>query len=112
MVKQLNTKIDELFETIHSSNEYKSYQEINKVLENNEEINKLIKEIKKLQQQAVKLEHQKDSSYKEIDKQIKEKLSILNSIPLYQEYIKKMEALNDILSTSSNQIEKYINSKI
>ena len=105
-------KLDELFQTIESSKEYKSYQKINKILDNNKEIKSLVSEIKKLQQQSVKLEYNKNPKYKEIDKQIKEKVSKLNAIPLYQEYLKRMDELNDILSESSFQIEKYINSKI
>ena len=105
-------KIDELFQTIISSNEYKSYEEINKILENNKEITSLVNTIKKLQKESVKLEYNKDVKYKEIDKQIKEKINKLNSIPLYKEYIRRMNELNDILSESSFQIEKYINSKI
>ena len=105
-------KIEELFQTIISSNEYKSYEEINKILENNKEITSLVNTIKKLQQESVKLEYNKDAKYKEIDKQIKDKINKLNSIPLYKEYIRRMNELNDILSESSFQIEKYINSKI
>ena len=105
-------KIDELFQTIISSNEYKSYEEINKILKNNKEITSLVNTIKKLQKESVKLEYNKDVKYKEIDKQIKEKINKLNSIPLYKEYIRRMNELNDILSESSFQIEKYINSKI
>ena len=105
-------KIEELFQTIISSNEYKSYEEINKILENNKEITSLVNTIKKLQKESVKLEYNKDAKYKEIDKQIKDKINKLNSIPLYKEYIRRMNELNDILSESSFQIEKYINSKI
>ena len=114
MVKQLNPKqkVEELFQTITSSEEYKSYEEIKKILENDQEIKSLINTIKKLQQESVKLEYNKNDKYKEIDKQIKEKINKLNSIPLYKEYIRRMNELNDILSESSFQIEKYINSKI
>ena len=114
MVKQLesNKKIEELFNTIENSIEYKKYKEINKTLENNPKIKELVNTIKRLQQKSVKLEEKKDNSYKEIDKQIEEKVKELNSIPIYQEYIKRMNELNYILTESSSNIEKYINSKI
>ena len=105
-------KIEELFKTIKESKEYKDYIEIEKIIDNNKEIKSLISLIKRLQQQSVKLEYNKDIKYKEIDKEIKEKVKQLNSIPIYQEYIKKMDKLNDILSASSSNIEKYINNKI
>ena len=108
----MNNKIEELFSTIENSKEYKLYQNINKSLNNNKEIKALVSEIKRLQQKSVKLEHNKDIKYKEVDKEIEQKVKKLNSIPLYQEYIRRMNDLNDILSESSNQIEKYINNKI
>ena len=65
-------------------------------------------EIKNLNKKATILEYNKDLKYKEIDKIIKEKTAILNSNPLYIEYKNKMDTLNDILSSSSNLIQKYI----
>ena len=114
MVKSLNPKdkIEELFQTIEESNEYKSYLNIKNILDRNEEVKKLVNEIKRLQQKSVKLEYNNDPKYKEVDAYIDEKVSKLNSIPIYKEYLNRMNELNDILSASSFQIEKYINSKI
>lgn len=108
----INEKIDNLFRSIEESDEYKRYLEIGNLLESDEEINVLIKEIKTLQQRSVKLEYNNDISYKEVDKEIENKVNKLNSIPIYQEYLKRMNTFNNILSESSNNIEKYINSKI
>ena len=114
MVRQLNPKekIEDLFKTIESSKEYQSYLNIKESIEKNEEINNLVKMIKRLQQKSVRLEHENNPKYKEVDKQIEEKVNKLNSIPLYKEYISRMNKLNDILSSSSKAIENYINSKI
>ena len=92
MVKLLSPKekIEELFETIKSSQEYKNYMEIKKIIEDNDEINSLVNEIKRLQQKSVKLEAKKDDSYKDVDRVIDEKVSQLNLIPLYQEYTRRM----------------------
>ena len=108
----INEKVDDLFKTIKESSEYKKYLEIGKVLENDKEVHKLIKEIKTLQQKSVKLEYNNNPKYKEIDKIIKKKVDILNNKPIYKEYLRRMNKFNDILSESSNNIEKYINSKI
>ena len=70
----IQTKIDELFETIKNSNEYKAYQNIGEVLDKNEEIKSLVEEIKKLQQESVRLEEEGNLEYKEIDKIIDEKV--------------------------------------
>ena len=108
----IENKMNELFESITSSTEYQAYLNIGSVLENNEEINTLVKEIKTLQQKSVELEYKGDSSYQEIDKIIEEKVKTLNEKPIYQEYLRRMNEFNDILTQSSSTIEKYINSKV
>ena len=114
MVKQqmIENKIEDLFNAIKDSKEYKAYLNIGNVLESDEEINKLINEIKALQKKSVRLEYEKDNSYKEVDKEIEKKVNLLNSKPIYQEYLRRMNNFNDILSESYNNIEEYINSKI
>ena len=108
----IENKLDELFSAIESSNEYQAYLNIGKVLENDEEINSLVTEIKELQQKSVRLEEQGNQEYKEIDKLIEEKVKLLNSKPIYQEYLRRMNEFNDIIAESSNSIEKYVNEKI
>ena len=108
----IQNKIDELFDTIKNSKEYKAYQNIGEVLNNNEEVNSLVEEIKELQQESVKLEEENNPKYKEIDKIIEEKVNTLNNIPVYKEYLRRMDEFNDIIASSKNNIEKYINEKI
>lgn len=105
-------KIDELFNTIKNSSEYKSYKKISNILSKDKEIMDTINKIKELQRKSVKLEYNNDSSYKEIDKQIEEYVSILNSNPIYKEYLRTMDNFNDIISIVTYNIEEYINSKI
>lgn len=108
----IDKKIDELFSAIEASTEYQAYLNIGKVLENDEEINCLVTEIKELQQKSVRLEEQGTLEYKEIDNIIEEKVKLLNSKPIYQEYLRRMNEFNDCLAESSNSIEKYVNEKI
>ena len=108
----IESKIDELFNTILDSKEYKAYLNIGEVLKEDEEINKLIKEIKALQKKSVYLEYNKDSTYMDVDKEIEEKVNLLNSKPIYKEYLRRMNTFNDILAESSHNIEEYVNSKI
>ncbi len=112
MVRLLHHKIEELFQTIQDSREYQDYLNIGKTLENNEEINELVREIKKLQQKSVELEYKGDTTYREVDQVIEEKVQLLNGNPIYQEYLRRMEEFNDILAESSHQIEEFVNSKI
>lgn len=108
----INEKIDELFQAINESAEYKAYQNIGNVLDNDDEIKALVAEIKGLQQKSVYLEEAGNDEYKEVDKLIEEKVALLNSKPVYQEYLRRMNEFNDILAMSSNQIEKFINKQI
>ena len=73
---------------------------------------RVVKEIKKLQQEIVKLEYCNDFDCMEMENDLEKKKERLYSIPMYQEYIKRMDILNDILAESTFQIEKYINSKV
>ena len=108
----INNKINELFETIKNSKEYLAYQNIGEVIKDNDEINNLVNEIKKLQQQSVKLEEEGNIKYKEIDKVIEEKVTTLNNIPIYKEYLRRMDEFNDLIAESKNNIELFINEKI
>lgn len=108
----IEKRIDELFQAITDSSIYRDYLTIGSVLEKDEEINQLIKEIKKLQQKSVQLEYHNDMHYKEIDKEIEKMVALLNSKPIYQEYLRRMNELNDVLAMSSSNIEQYVNSKI
>lgn len=108
----IQVKIDALIDTIKESHEYKRYIEIDKVLNKNKEINNLVNDVKKMQQRAVMLEYHKDHRYKKLDDKVKELIDELNSIPLYQEYTRRLNDLNDMISYVTYNIEEYINSKI
>ena len=108
----IQVKIDALIDTIKESQEYKRYIEIDKVLNKNKEINNLVNDVKKMQQRAVMLEYYKDHRYKKLDDKVKKLIDELNSIPLYQEYTRRLNDLNDMISYVTYNIEEYINSKI
>ena len=108
----IDKKIGELFESIESSPEYIAYLNIGRVLESDTEVKKIVNEIKMLQQKSVRLEEEGNLEYKDVDEIIEEKVKILNSKPIYQEYLRRMNELNDILAESSSAIESYINDKI
>jgi cell fate (sporulation/competence/biofilm development) regulator YmcA (YheA/YmcA/DUF963 family) len=108
----IENRIEELFNSIKNSKEYKDYLNIGDVINKDEEIKNLIADIKKLQQKSVRLEYNNDSSYKEVDKEIDMKVEKLNNFPLYREYLNRINKFNDILSESSKTIEDYVNEKI
>ena len=113
MVKyMINNSIEELFESIENSNLYKEYKKMSDILDKDEEIKKIIEEIKELEKQATYLEYIGDEKYKEIDEEIKRKSELLNNNHVYQEYLNKMDEFNDELSVSSKMIEKYVEEKV
>jgi len=82
------------------------------ILSKDEDIKKLLDEIKELEKEATYLEYIGDEKYKEIDDEIKKKADILNSKHVYQEYLNKMDEFNNELAISSKMIESYIEEKI
>ena len=66
----IESSIEELFNSINNSNEYKEYKLIVNTLESNKEVIDLIEEIKKLQKEAVNLEYKNDDRYLKIIKNI------------------------------------------
>ena len=108
----IENKIEELFNSINRSNEYREYQEMVAILDKNEEIKQLIAEIKSLQKKATNLEYQQNEDYNQVDKIIEEKLKILKSKKDYQEYQYKLVAFNRVLTVSSLLLEDYINDKV
>lgn len=109
----IESSIEELFNSINNSNEYKEYKLIVNTLESNKEVIDLIEEIKKLQKEAVNLEYKNDDRYLEVDKlMIKEKENILNNNKDYQEYLSKLKDFNNTLLASSSLIEDYVTDKV
>jgi cell fate (sporulation/competence/biofilm development) regulator YmcA (YheA/YmcA/DUF963 family) len=112
MDNEIFNKIDEIIEYIKKSSHYQKYLLIESKMNNNEDINQLIKEIKLLQKEATHEEYLgSNENANKIDEKIKQKLTELNNIPLYNEYINTVEELNNILLNIKNQIEAYINRK-
>lgn len=108
----INNSLEELFNSIENSNLYKEYKKMSSILSKDEEIKKLIDEIKELEKQATYLEQIGDEKYKEIDEEIKRKADILNSKHIYQEYLERMDEFNNELAMSSKMIESYVSEKV
>lgn len=108
----IESSIEQLFNAIDNSKEYKEYLEISNSLNNNKEVKSLIEEIKKLEKEATNLEYNGDSRYKEIDKIINDKVNTLNNNKDYKEYLLKLKNFNNTLKASSTLLEDYVDSKI
>lgn len=108
----IESSIEELFESINSSKEYKEYQEIVSILNNNREVKDMIEEIKDLQKEATKLEYNNDDKYKEIDKVIEDKSNKLKENKDYKEYLSKLKKFNTALLASSSMLQEYVDEKV
>ena len=108
----MNNSLEELFNTIENSKLYQEYKKMENILSKDKEIKELIDEIKELEKQATYLEYIGDERYKELDEEIQTKAEILNNKQVYQEYLNKMDELNNELAMSSKMIEKYVEEKV
>lgn len=102
MNNELKTEIDLLITKIKDSNEYKEYLNLLEQLKDSNLINNLVEEIRNINKKLVKTPSIK----------LQEKLALkqkeLNEIPLYQDYIEKLEILNNMLLLVKDKFDKYI----
>ena len=108
----IKDSLSELYKSIENSDVYKEYKKMEEILDKDKEIKKLLDEIKELEKQATYLEYIGDEKYIELDEEIKRKSEILNSKPVYQEYLNKMDEFNDELAMSSKMIADYVKEKV
>lgn len=108
----IESKLEELFNSIENSSLYKEYKKIEKILDKDGEIKNLIEEIKGLEKKATYLENIGDKHYLEVDEEIKIKVDELNNKQIYQEYLSRMEEFNNELAMSSKMINDYIEEKV
>ena len=89
MESYVDKALDEVVKEITESKEYKKCIELKMKMKDNEEINSLVEEIKKLQKEFIRTNNLN----------IKEKLSELEkeleSIPIYVTYMKNLEVVNE-----------------
>lgn len=103
--------VEELRNMIISSNEFKNYEHSLNMVEKDEELKKLIKEIISLQKSIVKLEHNKND-VSSLNKELDDKYSSLYSNKKYIDYIDSSKVLNNLLTDVQNRFNKYFNSLV
>ena len=103
-------KMDDITKSIRESADYIKYLEISEQLKDNEEIMNTIEDVKSLQKKIVKEEHN-GNNIELLEKEIEDKLRLLNSYPIYVEFTYLQDDLNNTFQDIKNIIEKYINSK-
>jgi len=97
MDKALNDVID----CIKNSPEYIECVELKKKMDSNEEITKLIKDIKLLQKKLLRT----DSI--EVQEELDSKINRLNEIPIYSIYNQKLNVINEKISYVNDELNDY-----
>lgn len=97
MDKALNDVID----CIKNSPEYIECVELKKKMDSNEEITKLIKDIKLLQKKLLR------TGSIEVQEELDSKINRLNEIPIYSIYNQKLNVVNEKISYVNDELNDY-----
>lgn len=101
-MEELSKEIKDLTDYICNTSAYKKCISLKKQMDENDDLNKLIKEIKHLQQKYVK------NSYDEqIKKELDTKVEILNNIPIYVIYNRSLDEVNSMIDYVKDSLNIY-----
>ena len=107
-MNEIINDIEDLKTKILNSDEYKDFKKYEKILDNNEEINKLITKIKKVQQTIIKKEDKSlDTEKEEIE--LNSLYKKLDTYLDYTNYINSSKKLNEMITYIQKEFENYFN---
>ena len=95
-------ELNEIISWIENSKEYKKCIELKKKMNDNDELVKMISDVKKKQKEYVKSNFDKDKK-KELDK-LKKKL---DEIPIYNVYNRNLEIVNGYIDYVRDELNDY-----
>lgn len=94
-------KLDEVVKVIRNSKEYNTCLDLKKQMDDNEDVNSLVKKIKILQKKYIRT-NDKDIKL-ELDNLEKE----LNDIPIYHIYMENLSKVNDMINYVKDELNNY-----
>ena len=100
-MEKLNKSLDEVVDCIKNSKEYKKCIELKEKMDSNDDINKLVKEIKLKQKKYIRTN---DSNILSELNELEEKL---NSIPIYHIYLDNLEEVNKMINYVKDELNDY-----
>lgn len=106
-LNKLDESLDELISFVKESSEYKMCLELKEKMNKNQELTKLINEIKCLQKKYVR--NNFDTSIKQ---QLDEKNKILEEIPIYAVYKENLEEVNRNINIIKDYLNDYFSKKM
>lgn len=109
----MNDPKRDLIEAFTKEEEVKRIHELEKIIDNDEDLNKSFSEIKQIQRKMVLAKSKGDlSSYKEFKELYNDKLSSFKDLPSISEYFDLLEEVDLVLVNVSKTIEEEINKKL
>lgn len=105
----IDESLNNLITTIKNSKIYINYLHILKQVEKNNDIDKIVNDIKIIQKEIVKTEHIHKKDITELEEVLDKKKKQLYNIPLYQDYIEASNELNDLIKQVNERLQNYIN---
>ncbi len=106
-LNKLDESLDELISFVKESSEYKMCLELKEKMKKNQELTKLITDIKLLQKKYVKSGF--DTSIKQ---RLDEKNKVLEEIPIYSIYKENLEEVNRNISIIKDYLNDYFSKKM
>lgn len=97
----MDKALEDVINCIKNSPEYLECIDLKKKMDSNEEITKLIKDIKVLQKKLLRT----DSI--EVQEELDSKINRLNEIPLYSIYNQKLNVINEKISYVNDELNDY-----
>ncbi len=106
--KKLLSELDQLLDDIRASSLYHDFKKVQAQLKKDTEVMLLIQNIKQWQRQIVLTEHgyQKQDVIS-LEGNITEALTTLEQIPLYTEYVRLQQELDDLIQEITNRINSF-----
>ena len=101
MEKKLNKALDELIYVVKNSYDYKKCIEIKEKLSKNDDVKRLVNEIKQYQKKYVR------ENNKDILKILDDKTKELKEIPLYNVYMRHLEKVNEMIEVIKEELNEY-----
>lgn len=101
-MEELDKAVDEIISCIKESKDYKKCLELKEQMDNNDEVKKLVEEVKNLQKKYIKSNYD-DNIKRELDAS-EEKL---NAIPIYVVYNQYLNKVNENISIINDRLNDY-----
>ena len=107
MDKNVEGALLDLKSYIENTKEYRRVLELKKDMEKSSRVVELIEKIKTVQKEYVK-----SSDNEDLAKTLKKLEKKLNEIPIYSQYIKNLEKVNDMIFVIREELNDYFDKKI